>query len=200
MNLDNFFELAWLVLFLIIVVVRKIHEHKASKRTKLRGTPPFELFMMVLWGLSVSLAPLLYLFTSLLNFAHYPFELPIGIRISGIFFFILAIWLLHRSHLELGQIWTASVEPEAAEQLVTKGVFKHVRNPMYAAHISWGIAQTHLLPNYMAGLSPLILMTMLLTLRIPREERALLAQFGDEYLDYQESTGCLIPKFWRRER
>ena len=52
---------------------------------------------------------------------------------------------------------------------------------MYAAHVLWGIAQTLLIPNIVAGLLALILMFPVLALRIPREERAMGEQFGEAY-------------------
>lgn len=66
---------------------------------------------------------------------------------------------------------------------------------MYAAHVLWGIAQTLLLPNLLAGSLALVLILAVIALRIPREEGAMLEEFGDEYRQYMKSTGRILPKF-----
>ena len=81
-----------------------------------------------------------------------------------------------------------------AQPLVTGGVCRRVRHPMYAAHVLWGVAQILLLPNLLAGPPALVLMLLLLVVRIPREEQAMLAQFGDAYRDYMAHTGRLFPR------
>ena len=58
----------------------------------------------------------------------------------GAFLFAVAIWLLWRSHVELGRNWTPTPGIRDDHQLVMSGVFGYIRHPMYAAHILWGIA------------------------------------------------------------
>jgi len=40
-------------------------------------------------------------------------------------------------------------------RLVTAGVYRHIRHPMYAAIFLWCLAQGLLLPNWLAGWSAL---------------------------------------------
>jgi len=154
---------------------------------------------MVLWGSAAGVLPLVYIFTGWLTFADWPFTLPPLVGLLGGTLFVAAIWLLHRSHADLGHLWSPTVSPEAKQPLITQGVYKHVRHPMYAAHVLWGVAQALLLPNWIAGPLALLLMLALLALRIPREERELIAAFGDAYRRYGHNTGALIPKFRRSD-
>ncbi|MBW1879008.1 MAG: isoprenylcysteine carboxylmethyltransferase family protein [Deltaproteobacteria bacterium] len=188
------FSWTWLALFVAISVVRKIHERRAGKRSSLKGTPIAEGALMALWGLAAGILPLVYLFTSWLDFADLPFEMPPALGFLGVGLFLIAIWLLHRSHDDLGKTWSPSVEPEAGERLVTDGVYRRIRHPMYAAHVWWGVAQALLLPNLLAGPLALVLMFVLIAMRVPREERALLETFGDDYRGYMEQTGRILPK------
>ena len=73
------------------------------------------------------------------------------------------------------------------------GVYKRIRHPMYAAHVVWGIAQTLLIPNVIAGTTALLLIVAVLALRVPREERALAERFGEAYRQYVERTGRILP-------
>jgi protein-S-isoprenylcysteine O-methyltransferase Ste14 len=80
---------------------------------------------------------------------------------------------------------------------VTGGVFKHIRHPMYAAHLLWGIATPLMLHNWIAGFSFLALSLVQYITRISAEERMMLEQFGEEYSRYMEGTGRLIPRVRR---
>jgi protein-S-isoprenylcysteine O-methyltransferase Ste14 len=56
------------------------------------------------------------------------------------------------------------------------------------------IAQALLLPNWSAGFGGLIPFTFLYFLRVGKEERLMLEEFGDEYAEYRKGTGRLFPK------
>jgi len=189
------FNWIWIVLFVVIVIVRKIHERRAGERSSLKDTPAAEATLMMLWGLASGILPFFYIFSSWLDFANLPFTMPPILGFLGAIFFLVSIWLLHRSHADLGKLWSPTVEPEARQRLVTDGVFKRIRHPMYAAHVLWGIAQTLLLPNFIAGPLALVLMFAVIVLRVPREERAMIEEFGDEYRQYMKTTGRVFPKF-----
>jgi protein-S-isoprenylcysteine O-methyltransferase Ste14 len=192
--LQEIFNWIWLVLFIVIVVVRKAHERKASRRIRLKGTPIVEAALMVLWGVAAGVLPLLFIFSTWLDFADMPFTMPSAFGFIGTVFFLISIWLLHRSHADLGKLWSPTVEPEAGQRLVTDGVYKQIRHPMYAAHVLWGMAQALLLPNLIAGPLALVLMFAVIGLRIPREEKAMLEEFGDDYNQYMKRTGRIFPK------
>ena len=191
---QEIFNWVWLVLFIVITVLRKVHERKARQRLSLKGTPAVELALMMLWGVAAGVLPFFYIFGTWFDFANLPFEMPPAISFVGAALFLISIWLLHRSHADLGRLWSLTVEPEADHRLVTDGVYKRVRHPMYAAHVLWGIAQALLLPNLIAGPLALLLILSTIALRMPREERAMIEQFGDQYRRYMKRTGRILPK------
>jgi protein-S-isoprenylcysteine O-methyltransferase Ste14 len=91
-------------------------------------------------------------------------------------------------------MWSVKIEPEKNSELIITGVYKRTRHPMYAAHLLWGIAQLLIFPNYIAGPSALLIFLIVIKIRIPREEEALIEQFGNEYKRYISQTGCIFPK------
>ena len=151
-------------------------------------------FLATLWGVSI-LLPLLFIFTEWLDFADY--DMPVWVGWSGILLFITAIWLLWKSHVDLGKNWSATTVIRVEHTLVTSGVFRSMRHPMYAAHLLWGIAQILLIHNWLAGFASLVIIVPLYLLRVPREEQMMLAQFGEKYRSYMDRTGRIIPRFWR---
>ncbi len=140
------------------------------------------------------LAPLLYLFTPLLNFANY--NLPRFVPPIGAAVMVLAIWLFWRSHADLGLNWSATLEIRKDHQLVTGGIYRRIRHPMYASIFLFSAAQAMLLPNWLAGFSALVPFTILYFVRTPREEQMMCSIFGDEYRAYMQRTGRLLPRLW----
>jgi protein-S-isoprenylcysteine O-methyltransferase Ste14 len=136
--------------------------------------------------------PLIYTFTSWLDFADY--RLPLWAGGMGMLIFSLGLWLLWRSHADLGRQWSVNVEMQEQHKLVTGGVFSRIRHPMYAAHLLWGLAQPLLLWNWIAGLSMLVFSLPLYIYRIPREEKMMTDAFGGEYQEYMQDTGRFFPK------
>jgi protein-S-isoprenylcysteine O-methyltransferase Ste14 len=107
---------------------------------------------------------------------------------------VAAVWLFWRSHADLGRNWSPSLQLREEHGLVTEGVYRHVRHPMYASEWLWGVAQALLLQNWVAGWAGLVLFTPLYVLRVPREERMMLDRFGEEYRSYMDRTGRVVPR------
>ena len=187
-------NMLWIILILVIILIRRYHMKKAGSQTSLKDTPALEAVLMLLWSVSACAIPVIFVFSDWLAFANYPFRIHWILKITGICIFILSIWLLHRSHVDLGRMWSIKVEPEKKGKLVEDGVYKRMRHPMYTAHLIWGVAQLLIFPNFIAGPSALIMFYIIIRLRIPREEKALMEQFGDDYKRYVLRTGCIFPR------
>jgi protein-S-isoprenylcysteine O-methyltransferase Ste14 len=86
------------------------------------------------------------------------------------------------------------VEVTEKQTLVTQGIYRSIRHPIYAAMWLWGIAQALLLQNWIAGLATLVLFMPVYFVRVPREEQMMLDHFGQEYQTYLEHTGRIFPK------
>ncbi len=108
-----------------------------------------------------------------------------------------AVWLFWRSHADLGRNWSPTLQLREEHQLVTGGVYRWIRHPMYASQWLWILAQPLLLQNWVAGPIGSLLFLPLYILRVPREERMLLDQFGDVYRAYMAQTGGVVPRLRR---
>ena len=188
----NTFEVIFLAGLVIGSVIRKIYTAKS------RGIKATKNFSSVLDIILVGTAgvgmvvPLLYLFTTWLDFANY--NLPAWCGWAGTTAFAGAIFMLWRSHADLGRNWSATLCITGEHSLVTSGVYHHIRHPMYTAHLLWAIAQGLLLSNWLTGWAFLVLLVPLYVVRIPKEEQMMLEQFGEEYRAYMSRTGRLIPR------
>ena len=77
--------------------------------------------------------------------------------------------------------------------LVTDGPYRWIRHPMYTAFYVLHIAVFFLTANWFIGLTWLAGLTIIIVLRVKREEAMLLARFGDKYNSYMERTGRFLP-------
>ena len=100
--------------------------------------------------------------------------------------------------MDLGRNWSAATELRDGHNLVTTGVYKHVRHPMYSA--LWLIFSTYplLLQNWIAGLSSVAGFAVLYFVRVPYEEQMMRERFGEEYVAYMQRSGRLLPRLGRR--
>jgi len=129
------------------------------------------------------------------NFADY--ELPAWTGWAGAVIFAVVLWLLWRSHADLGRNWSPTVEITQGQTLVTQGVYRTIRHPIYTAVWLWGIAQALLLHNWIVGLAGLVSFLPVYLVRVPREEQMMLDHFGEEYRSYMGRTGRVIPRLGR---
>ena len=100
------------------------------------------------------LVPGIYVLTGQPKFAEYHFQ-P-ALAWVGAVTFALSLWLFYRTHKELGRNWSVTLEICERHTLVTSGIYRRVRHPMYSAFWLWALAQALLLPNWIAGPSGLV--------------------------------------------
>jgi protein-S-isoprenylcysteine O-methyltransferase Ste14 len=80
------------------------------------------------------------------------------------------------------------MHPETASAIVTWGIYRFIRNPMYLALLLALIAWEVFLGNVPAALMPLLLVAYMNRFQISPEERALTARFGAPYETYLRSV------------
>lgn len=136
--------------------------------------------------------PLIAIFSPWLDFAA--FHLPAWAGWIGVAIFAGTVALLWRAYTDLGRNWSPKIEIREDQALVTGGVFRHIRHPIYAGLWLWAIAQPLLLQNWIAGFALLMLFIPLYFIRMPREEQMMLDHFGEEYGAYMKRTGRVLPR------
>jgi protein-S-isoprenylcysteine O-methyltransferase Ste14 len=116
-----------------------------------------------------------------------------AIAILGIVTLCGALLLFYRSHADLGKNWSISLQIRDEHRLVTSGIYRFIRHPMYTSFFLLAIAQVLLLPNWFAGLAGLVGVTILYAFRVRQEERMMLERFGTDYQAYMARTARVIP-------
>jgi len=191
------FDLIYLGGFILLALVRVLGVMSARKsRGGLRKPVlkmDFDTLLTLLQSLGLFFLPFAYLFSDVLDWANYP--LPDYLPWAGTVLYVLGIAMLWLTHRALGSNWSDQLEILPGQSLITHGVYRRIRHPMYTAHLLAALGQCLLLGNWVAGPSFLLLQLPLYALRIPKEERLLLEHFGVEYREYMQRTGRIFPMF-----
>ena len=140
------------------------------------------------------LVPLIWAVSPALSFADYPLRL--APFLAGVAWLAAGLWFFRKSHVDLGTNWSVTLEVRENHRLVTQGIYRFVRHPMYAALFMYAIGQALVVPNWLAGPSYLVAMGILFAFRIAAEERMMLETFGNEYAAYMAKTKRLVPGLW----
>jgi protein-S-isoprenylcysteine O-methyltransferase Ste14 len=118
-----------------------------------------------------------------------------AVAVLGVVILCGALLLFFRSHADLGRNWSISLQIRNEHRLVTTGIYRFIRHPMYSSFFLLAIAQFMLLPNWFAGTTGLMGTGLLYAFRVRQEERMMVERFGAQYRDYMAHTGRLIPWF-----
>ena len=178
----------------VMVVIRAPHGRRSRGVKVARSCKgPIEVALLTLAWLGF-LVPLIWVVSPVFSFAEYSLlPWPFG---AGVQCLVAGLWWFHRSHSDLGTYWSVTLELRENHRLITQGVYRYVRHPMYAALFLYSIGQALVLPNWVAGPSYLVAFGILFELRIGAEERMMLETFGDEYAAYMARTKLLVPGIW----
>ena len=177
----------------VMAVIRAPHGRRSRGVKVARSCKgPREVALLTLAWMGF-LVPLIWVVSPVFSFAEYSLRpWPFG---AGVVCLVVGLWWFHRSHSDLGTYWSVTLELRENHRLITQGVYRYVRHPMYAA-LLYSIGQALVLPNSVVGPSYLVAFGMLFALRIGAEERMMLETFGDEYRAYMARTKLLVPRIW----
>ncbi len=156
------------------------HKRSLEERLLLTGTAIGLVVIPVVWLISG--------WPTQLDYSVHPF-----VHIVGMVCMLAFLVLFRRVHKDLGKNWSITLEIRKEHKLVTEGLFRHVRHPMYSSFWLWAVAQALLLPNWLAGFAGLISIAALYFRRVYREEQMMQQQFGSEYVQYMQRTKRIVP-------
>lgn len=178
-----------------MVVIRAPHGQRSINTPITESRKgPLEIVLLSLMWMATLILPLIAILTPLLRFADYPLH-PAAFA-CGVVALCAGLYLLHRSHVDLGRNWSITLQIRQNHELVTTGIYRRIRHPMYTAIFLQGVAQALLLPNWLAGPSWLVAFTLMFALRLGAEERMMEDRFGEAYREYRTRSKRLIPGVW----
>lgn len=179
---------------IVLVAIRAPHGQRSRGIPVVRSRKgTIEIVLLTLAWFAFFL-PLIWVASPLLASADYPLR-PVPL-FGGTLCLVFGLWLFHRSHAELGANWSITLEVRENHRLVTEGLYRWVRHPMYLSLLIYSAGQALVLPNYVAGPSYGVAMALLFAVRVGAEERMMLEEFGKDYEAYMARTKRLVPGLW----
>ncbi|GAB4569828.1 MAG: hypothetical protein Fur0017_15340 [Anaerolineales bacterium] len=206
MFIEVFFKISFFIVFFSFAYVMSYYSKKAkanskdkSERIKMHNENevPLLLKLRTIFGIPFYLGVLVWTFTpKFMAWSSIPF--PIWMRWAGLALGILAIALNAWSHKTLSQKLGADFDPALrllkVPALVTEGPYTRIRHPIYLAFLLMQIAVLFLTSNWFIGFCGIAIIISVIAIRVPEEEKLLIEQFGNDYLNYKKNTGALLPK------
>jgi protein-S-isoprenylcysteine O-methyltransferase Ste14 len=114
------------------------------------------------------------------------------LNIVGLLLFIIGFSIELAGQITLRRSYSSTLVIKDDHQLVTHGIYRFIRHPMYLGVImvAVGIAAYSL---SLGGIVIMLALVPIFLIRIKIEEKLLTDEFGDSYLSYKKSTRKLIP-------
>ena len=197
MGSDQTFRLALLVIVALefpIAVIHRLRSRATREKLDRRQEGLFILLTLRPLGLAMWAGVIAFLIDPS-NMAWSSLPLPTWLRWTGVGICAMGGGLLTWTLGRLGKNLTDTVVTRREHTLVTRGPYRFVRHPFYAAAALFVLGISLLAANWFfavvgaAGVG-------LLVLRTRTEEANLLARFGAPYQDYLDRTGRFLPKNW----
>jgi protein-S-isoprenylcysteine O-methyltransferase Ste14 len=119
------------------------------------------------------------------------FSLPVQ-SIAGLALIVFGFVLIFVGHFTLWRFYSSLLVIKTDHKLITHGVYRFVRHPIYLGTIMACIG----FPVYTTSLLGAVIMSLMIPvflIRIRMEEKLLIDEFGDAYRNYKETTNKLIP-------
>lgn len=115
------------------------------------------------------------------------------LRNFGLVFTLSGLFIRWIAILQLKSMSTVDVSIQKNHTIVKTGIYKHIRHPAYIGSLVSFLGLGFALLNWLSII--IIFFPILFTFshRIKIEEKGLISEFGDEYLNYLKNTNRLIP-------
>jgi len=171
--------------------LRLAHEPAADKKVDLKEHGLFRVSMTLLAVCQVGI--LLGLVLNPIAFAFADINLPIAIRWFGAGFGVLVLGGLAWTYQSLGDSYHSILHLDNDQKLVTDGPYRLVRHPLYTGLFLIFFAFFVQASNWLVLVFGIGGLSVLLLVRVPKEEALLVSHFGNTYRVYMNQTNRFFP-------
>ena len=173
-------------------VIRRPFERKTQRNVITHDAMDIrEKLLLAVSFAGLGVIPFIYIATGFPRSLNQDFS-PLR-AVFGLVLFVAALALFYATHKALGRNWSVTLKVREEHALVTQGVYRFVRHPMYTAFWMWAIAQALTLQNWLAGFAGIIGFGTLYLFRVGREEALMRATFGADWDTYAARTPRVVP-------
>ena len=121
----------------------------------------------------------------------------ISSSILGLIFFAAGLILGWASSANMGESWRVGVIEDQKTELITNGIYGHIRNPYFLSYYIIFLSLFLVRPSVLIGMSTMFLV-FVFHMMVIKEEKHLEKLHGNRYLRYKKKTGMYFPIIFHR--
>ncbi len=174
-----FYAVLSVFIFLPVAVVRARHGPPVKSKSGWDTLPP-------VLGFGGLLVALWFGYTGIGLISDWAYYLGISLLLLGL---AISSWGLQA----LGRYYSNYVVIYQGHQLVERGPYKFVRHPIYTGVFLVSVGVGLAVQSWAAVVLMAIVTSVAYGYRIPVEEKALISEFGEQYVSYSRRVKRLIP-------
>jgi protein-S-isoprenylcysteine O-methyltransferase Ste14 len=194
MNIIDILVIISLAIFYILFWGRTIILYKRGIKVWAIGTSTKKLFEIMLENI---LFPALVSWTVFVILVAFHVNLPaiisnylinfVLLKYIGIIVCFIGLIIFLIALISIGKSWRIGIDENNSNELVTTGMFKHSRNPIFLFMDLYFTGIMLIYPNIVFII--IAVCTLIgIHLQILREEKFLLKKFGEKYIEYKKQT------------
>ncbi|MFL0198786.1 methyltransferase family protein [Clostridium sp. WILCCON 0269] len=172
-------------MIILLLTISKPSEKKSNKKSYDKGS-----CFIILLGVWLSVV------VSSMVRKQIHWLLPNMVFWIGIIFMLLGVVIRIWAVWTLRKFFSLSVVIKSEQKLINNGLYKYLRHPAYTGSILAVLGIPLSLRSFIATPCVLIILACVYGYRIFVEEKALLKNFGNEYINYKKTTWRIIPWVW----
>jgi len=175
----------------VFLQYRTTGNHGVRPATK--GSPPVQKLASFLLVAS-ALIIFVYTLGEAFGFFEALYKAEGSLLVCGYFLYLVGLSITLLAQHQMGTAWRIGVDPGEKTSLITSGLYRYVRNPIYTGLFLGGIGLFLVSPSIflLIGMLAFYISIELFVKKV--EEPYLRQQFGDEFSDWYQSTGQYFPK------
>jgi protein-S-isoprenylcysteine O-methyltransferase Ste14 len=197
MNENIFRILAALILFTGMSIsgyYRRKADRESGEKVSRKVDGTAMMTIIRIGGLLLWFSPLAYLINPQWM-AWSKIGLPDWVRWLGVGVGVLNTFGIYWLFSSIGSGITPTSATRKEHKLVTNGIYRYIRHPLYTFGASMFITFGMMADNWFIALLG-VLTFIIMAIRTPKEEANLIEKFGDEYREYMKRTGRFLPKLF----
>ena len=195
-------ELILRILFLLSLVILfsvRLYYHKKSgtfaEKTVAKDEGLLLGLLRIFFVIPFLLTMILFIVSpDLLYFFSLQFDFPV--RIFGIILIYLGVIFILWTNISLDRNFSTTLIVRDDHKLITNGLYKYIRHPMYTGISIWLFGMLLATDNWFLLLIIPIYTILIMGFRMVKEEAMLESKFGDEYQNYKKRTKRFIPRLF----
>ncbi len=190
MNSENI-DLNPLIIYIILILIIRFYSmsqrksrQSTSRQLKDILNEPTAIIMVINAVVAFS--------TPVLEAALKNFTVILILQIVGGLIILSSGSIAYFANREIAENWSPVITKSEEQNVVTSGIYKHIRHPLYLAGLMIVTGTNLYFSNTWSWITGALALAAVLY-RIPFEEKKLVEKFGKEYSDYIKDSWALVP-------